>query len=54
MNRENLLEKYDLSKEEFEEAIEQGVKLGNICSVPAMIALTELLCHGDIEKSIEK
>lgn len=47
----NLIKKYGISEEKLQEGIDLVAKnLGQICDVNVMLAVTELLAEGDIEK----
>lgn len=49
----NLIKKYGISEEKLQEGIDIVAKnLGEICDVNVMLAVTELLAEGDIQKPI--
>lgn len=45
----NLLQKYDITEEELESEINR-LPLGKICDVRCLLAITDLLLNGDVEK----
>lgn len=50
MPQENLLKKYNITKEELEIAVKEGVHLGKVCNTWAMLALCDLIACGDIKE----
>lgn len=51
MAYENLLKKYGITREQLDEGINTvGEKLGDICNVTVLLAVTELLANGDIKE----
>lgn len=50
MPYENLMVKYDVTKEEIREGIETAVDVGKICNINVVLALLDLLSSGDIQK----
>lgn len=52
--RENVIKKYGITKDELKVGIEIVAKnLGKICDIQVALAVTELLCNGDIEEESE-
>ncbi len=50
----NVMKRYGLTKEELKSGIDTVAKnLGEICNVDVMLAVTDLLCNGDIKEGID-
>lgn len=51
MAYENLLKKYGITREQLDKGIDTvGEKLGDICNVAVLLAVTDLLANGDIKE----
>lgn len=54
MNQNNLLNKYNITREELDKGIETVSKnLGKICDAVVMLAVCDLLVNGDIQDNKE-